>query len=150
MTSEDPLGLIGVVAHFVRDGLTYIEDPDVPMSGRISQRGKSFQITRAMIVGTADRAGSSWLELLDDPDGQVARWGHVFFARGVAPEAMALHPWARGSAEEAQERARRIEEAYRLPSHVAVNAELAKINREFPRTSAPMSSVQYKYRDNVA
>jgi hypothetical protein len=146
MTSNiDAHELVGTTVHFSRSGLTYTEDPAIPMSGRISARGHSLVITPGLIEGTTDKSGRSWLELLDDPDGQVARWGHQFFARGEAPEAMALHPWERGSAAEANERSRRVEEAHKLPTQSMREEALRQINAEFPKVSTHTSSLKYRY-----
>jgi hypothetical protein len=134
------------IFHWLADGLTFSRDLDKPLTGAVSIRGRTEILTPELIRATSDKTGHSFFELLDEPEAQLARWGRRYFARGPAPEAMALHPWPRGSSEESNERSRRIEEAFRLPSHAAVDAELAKINAEFPRTSKPMSSVQYKYR----
>jgi hypothetical protein len=136
------------IFHWLADGLTFSRDLDKPLTGAVSIRGRTEILTPELIRSTSDKTGRSFFELLDDPEAQIQRWGKRYFARGPAPEAMALHPWERGSAAEANERARRIEEAYRLPSHAAVSAELAKINAGFPRTSKPMSSVQYKYQNS--
>lgn len=140
--------IAGETFHWLADGLTFSRDLDRPLTGTVSVRGRTEVLTPELIRSTSDRSGHSFFELLDDPEAQIQRWGKRYFARGPAPESLAAHPWPRGSAEESNERSRRIEEAYRLPSHGAVSAELAKINQEFPRTSKPMSSVQYKYQNS--
>lgn len=62
--------------HFVEDGFVHFGQP--------WYRGQELEI----VVGspqyerTKDREGNTWLSLVDDWQAQIARWGHVKFARG--------------------------------------------------------------------
>jgi hypothetical protein len=102
---------------------TFVLDPDEPTfvhffapmtipspghESRLVTWGDEMEVTSALITYSADRNGDSWLALLDDHDGQRAKWGEVRFARGHWPESVPkLEP---GSVEEADA----IAEAYRL------------------------------------
>ncbi|MDF2562340.1 MAG: hypothetical protein K0R99_3786 [Microbacterium sp.] len=59
-----------------------------PGQGRPVQRGVELEVTQAILDANTDRTGSSWLSLVDDEAGQIARWGAVKFGRGPVPESV--------------------------------------------------------------
>lgn len=54
----------------------------------VVQRGQTVTVTAEMIDLTTDRTGHTWLSLVDDEPGQIARWGHRLIAPGPAPESV--------------------------------------------------------------
>lgn len=54
--------------------------------GAVVPRGQTVTITGEMIEATRDRTGASWLELVDDDEAQISKWGAVMFRRGECPE----------------------------------------------------------------
>lgn len=83
--------------HFVNTGLTFSTSADdmTGASSQVATRGQTVTVTASLVEASRDRFGHSWLDLVDDPGQQVARWGKVYFSRGPAPEDMS--PWTPGS-----------------------------------------------------
>ena len=148
MTSDlRTLPEIGYLFHWVRDGLTYSPDQSIPLSGVISITGRTMTVTPELIASTSDKNGDSWLALLGDEEAQVVRWGAVYMKPGPAPQSLVDHPWERGGAAEANERSRRVEEAFKLPTIRQREEALAAINKEFPRSTKPTSTLKYRHHD---
>lgn len=65
-----------ILIHFLADGFTF--------SGYTWYRGQEveFEIGGKAYEQQKDRNGKSWLDLIDDIDGQYDRWGQQMFARG--------------------------------------------------------------------
>ncbi len=68
--------------HFVATGFSAL--------GMVWRAGQELEV----VVGspqwelTVDRGGNSWLDIADNPDEQVARYGVVFFASGLRPSSL--------------------------------------------------------------
>lgn len=106
------------------------------MRGRTFEFGDELQITAAIYELSKDRNGQSWLDLIDDTDAQIERWGKVRYARGPWPEA--LPRVQAGSPEEADLIAREWAEAWKLPTEEERNEARAALYRKYgspPQTS---------------
>lgn len=57
-----------------------------PEYGVPIQRGATIELTDEIISASRDRKGTSWLDLVDDEDAQISRFGQVTFRRGECPE----------------------------------------------------------------
>jgi hypothetical protein len=121
----------GDTFHWLRSGISYSIDPGASFGGRISQRGQEVVVDLALIAGSLDKNGRSWLDMVDSPAAQSDRWGQPApaFARGPWPEGESV--WIRGSAEAEAERARRLHRAGGLVDEVERGAELRRIKEEF-------------------
>ena len=66
-----------LVLHFEQDGFMAL--------GQMWYRGQEieFVLGSPAYERTKDRTGFTWLSLVDDPSGQLARWGKHYFARGL-------------------------------------------------------------------
>lgn len=95
----------GDTLHALADISIPIDASGLPGSVRFIDRGTTFVLTDAMLDGSRDRHGSSWLvDLIDEADEQVRRWGVAKIGRGQFPadERISVH----GSAEWSEERKR--------------------------------------------
>lgn len=65
-----------ILLHFVEDGLI--------AQGQVWYRGQEleFEVGGEAYEQTKDKNGQSWLDLLDDIDGQYERWGKQYIKRG--------------------------------------------------------------------
>lgn len=86
--------------HVIRTGLTIRLGPRLTDDAVILRRAQTVTVTADMIEANRDRNGASFLDLLDDPDEQRRRWGHVKIARGEAPAH--LTTWLPGTPEAAE------------------------------------------------
>lgn len=68
--------------HVLADGLTI---PTERGRGHVVYRGQTFTITEKMISASLDRLGNSFLDLIEDAESQLARWGTVYLAPGACP-----------------------------------------------------------------
>lgn len=75
--------------HVLADGLTI---PTERGRGHVVYRGQTFTITEKMITASLDRLGNSFLDLIEDPEAQIARWGKVYLAPGACPFQVAPEP----------------------------------------------------------
>jgi hypothetical protein len=129
--------------HFVASGLSFAINAQTS-GARTSERGMTITVTEALIEAATDRLGHAWLDLVDDPAGQEARWGKEVFRRGPAPEGMVT--WTYGSPEWslARESARR--EAWAAPESQRAEA-LAEVQRKYgdgPSTAAYGGEALYR------
>jgi hypothetical protein len=70
---------VHVLAEFAyQDELSWV-------SGKVARRGQTIEVTEALIEASKDRFGRSWLDLVDDPAGQVAVYGKEIIGRGPFP-----------------------------------------------------------------
>lgn len=92
-------------------------------------RGDLLEITDEVVAASRDRFGDSWLALLDDPEGQQARYGKQMFVRG----AIALtEPWeTRGDAVWRRLRDEDRKAAFDLQDPAERQRALAAIERKF-------------------
>ena len=74
----------GTQIHFLAS-LTVPLTVGINAQSAVLSRGHTLTITNRILDAGYNRHGSSWLDLLDDPAGQEARWGEVKFARGPFP-----------------------------------------------------------------
>lgn len=127
--------------HFVASGLMLHTGGESFVSASVvGQRGQTVTVTQKLIEANTDTEGVCALDLVDDPDEQIRRWGEQKIARGQAPEAM--HPWPRGSVEEDIAREKALAAAYALPDDERRAQELAEVRRVFGRkaTSQTLNS----------
>lgn len=69
--------------HVLEDGLTLANQFG---KAYVTMRGESFTITEKMISASLDRFGNSWLDLIDNPEAQLARFGgKIYLAPGPWP-----------------------------------------------------------------
>lgn len=66
-----------LVIHFLETGLTAL--------GKVWYRGEQRLFDAQAYADTCDRNGNSWLDLADDEQTQIARYGKVMFRRGPWP-----------------------------------------------------------------
>jgi len=119
--------------HFLKSGFvfgTVIRDRYV---SEISQRAQTITLTAAMIKGTKNRIGESWLDYLGAPDRQIERWGEEIFRPGPAPED--LTPWQPNSPEADMECDRRRKAAWALVDPQEQAEAFRVIERIFGRTA---------------
>lgn len=86
---------------------------------RAMRWGEVLEVTPERYTLSLDRLGRSYLDLLDDEEGQIARWGRVMFARGEWPEHLPLYEPGSIEADEARETARQA-------AHAIADPELRK------------------------
>lgn len=138
----------GDTLHCLRSGLTISLGGGSLMSGRavVLERGQTFTVTSEMIAATRDRHGSldgSWLSLVYDEPGQIARYGAVTVRPGPAPAD--LRPWEYGTPDwhNARDAARR--RAYALPSEAERADALAEVERIYgPARSTSATTATYR------
>ncbi|WAB80800.1 hypothetical protein OVN18_09500 [Microcella daejeonensis] len=112
---ETPLGMAaeGDVVHCVQSGLTAF--------GGVLVRGQEITLTAAMIEGTLDRDGSSFLDReLSRPDGRLQK--------GAWPGGPT---WTAGSVEEAEARERDRKVAWAEPNPVRRAAALRQVEATY-------------------
>lgn len=69
-----------------------------PGHGQAVQRGTVIRITDSLLDANRDRNGASWLDLVDDEQAQIDRWGKPMFGRGDLPEGV---EWWNGEGDDA-------------------------------------------------
>jgi len=101
-----------------------------PAAGAITvSYGDEIIVTEEIRELGKDRRGRSWLDLLDNPDEQVRKFGLVRYAPGPWPEGMSrLKP---GSQEEFDAHAKAFRDAWSLPTDEERAAALAEARRTF-------------------
>lgn len=72
----------GDYIHFLESGYTVHLQGSYGFVGEV---GDQILITEQLVASSWDGANHSWLELADDPDAQIARFGKVHFAIGRCP-----------------------------------------------------------------
>lgn len=107
-----------ITIHFLEDGLTVL--------GNVWYRGQelTFEVGSPAYQATFDKNGKSWLlDYIDNPRGQVERWGGLKFARGPWP----FLPW--GVSLEHDERA--VKEAEKAAKAEAQRNKIATVRASF-------------------
>jgi hypothetical protein len=120
--------------HFLASGVLFATSTSFSGANEVSRRGATVTVTEALIEASKDRHGrDSWLDLVDDQEGQRARFSKVVFSRGPAPAG--LSPWTPDSPEqqEAHDLARAA--AYAIPEGSDRRAALAEVVAVFGRPS---------------
>lgn len=126
--------------HFLENGFTF-STSDNASTGHVSRRGQVVVITTALLEASQDRLGASWLDLVDDAEGQKARWGKHMFGRGEFPASQSL--FVAGSVEwELAREARRVA-AHAIPDHHERAVALRNLNTEFGPGPSGQRSVSY-------
>lgn len=101
--------------------------PVSDINGWMVHYGQTITVTPSIHFFSKDRNGNSWLDLLDDPDGQVSRYGRVRFARGPWPEELSrVEP---GTAEESFAIADAWREMWNLPTEEQRSARRAELGK---------------------
>lgn len=132
--------------HWRRSGIIYRISESSHAASEISQRGAALTITPAIIAASADRNGAhSWLDLVDDAEGQVRRWGSLVFARGPMPAEMTLYTPGTTEADVAYSERRTA--AWAVTDPQARAEALAALKAEFgsPTTSRTLRSEKPVY-----
>lgn len=126
----DPESLIGQHIYFKAQMLVPVSVNIWTAESQSFSRGDALLVTAEVVEANTDRTGFCWLALADDPEGQLARWGHEAFRLGLPPAD--LKPWT-------DTRDPRYAEAFyaaRRALHAVPDAErrdaLAQFRREFP------------------
>lgn len=117
--------------HFVKSGLMF-RTSDAAYSTEVSQRAQVVTLTDRLIEASRDSEGRSWLDLADDIDSQIAKWGEQKFARGPAPASM--RPWESGTVEEDIARERALAEVWAMPEGEQRDKALAEVRRTYGRS----------------
>lgn len=52
----------------------------------LRNRGYEFTVDAELLEDAQDRNGDSWLDLVDDQDAQLSKWGKMILGRGPCPE----------------------------------------------------------------
>jgi hypothetical protein len=126
----------GERAHWLVTGQTFATGESSGTRGAISQRGATFTISSALISANTDRLNNSWVTLLHDEAGQIAKWGRVVFAPGPAPAD--LTKWSPGTVEQVLAR----DDAHRLAMLIPDVVERQRALREVSRTFGALPSTQ--------
>ena len=111
--------------------------------GIVTRYGQELDVTEQLVLANTDRNGRCALvELVDDPEGQVDRYGRVMYARGSWPAGRSRLEPGSDAAEDARESARRTAHSIQDASQRA--AALAAVNRTYgpaPTTSRTVAEV---------
>jgi hypothetical protein len=103
--------------------------------------GEEIVITPTIWALSQDRNGDSWLDLLDDPEAQIARFGRVRFARGPWPTDLPkIEP---GSPEEEIRKAREWSELWNLPTSEARAARRAELTEKYGSPPAMNTNIAF-------
>lgn len=65
--------------------LSAITFPTTPNQSVSASRGQTYEVTRELLDANLDRRGHSWLDLIDNPEAQIEKWGTVKVAAGECP-----------------------------------------------------------------
>lgn len=115
------------VVHFYRT----VTVPGPGYCSLVLIRGDELTITPELRAASLDRFGHSWLDLVHDPEAQMARWGEVRFAPGPWPEAEArIIP---GSHEEEELIAQAWKDAWAQPTDDARTEALTQVRAKYGR-----------------
>lgn len=135
----------GESVHWLQDGFSYSVRDDWS-TGEVSRRGQTVTVTSEMVFANSDREGTSFFDLVDDPDEQVRRWGAVFLGRGEFPATEPLHIRGTPAWERAREDARVA--AWANPDETARGKALRAVLKDFG--PAPTHQTTTEYRGSTA
>lgn len=113
-----------------------------------TRRGQTVTLTAGSLDGNPALLG-----LIDDPEGQTARWGKPMAGRGPFPaDAPRYHP---GTVEAELERDRRLADSWRIQDPQKRKSVQNSIYREFGRPGASVTIAEYagddgRFRDGTA
>jgi len=126
--TEKLLPLAGAEVHFTAPTSIALSSR-LGSEGAILDRGQSITLTDEILAANRDRLGASLFDYVDDPEGQIERWGLVRVRRGPWPEDEPR--WVYGSAEweVAREDARKAAWGIEDPQERA--DALASVSRRF-------------------
>ena len=124
----EPMGP-GSTFHCLQSGLSVTVSSGGVCRGAVLLRGQSVTLTAESIFENQDRDGNSFLDIIGDPDAQIARWGRVMIGRGGFPASESvLQP---NSLEWAAERERRRLAAWKIPDEEDRAIALKAVQAEF-------------------
>lgn len=106
----------------------------VPGPGYLSLaliRGDVLEVTPELREASLDRLGRSWLDLVHNPEAQIARWGEVRFAPGPWPEAE--HRIIPGSHEEQELITDAWRDAWAQPTDAERTEALKRVRAKYGR-----------------
>lgn len=119
----------GDTFHWLKTGISFLVS-EAWGAAEISKRGLSVCVTEAMIRASRDRLGRSWLlDLIDDEQTQIRRWGEVAFRRGPFPDGVAH--WTPGTPEHDESRDLARAAAWALPAGPERDRTLADVNATY-------------------
>jgi hypothetical protein len=129
--------------HFLESGLTLdAGEPGLFLPRTVDvPRGTTVTLTAWMIENSRDRFGTSWLDLADDEDAQLAKWGRIMFRRGAWPTGEPIY--RRGSVEALLERERRRLAAMQALVGDDLKQALNEIDRELGRPTTSVDLGEY-------
>lgn len=133
---------VGETIHFLGP-LTIRRDASMA-GGMVTNYGDELVITDEMIEASNDRNGDSWLDLANDEQAQVKRWGTVMFRtgpwlEGVLRHAIGTDGWRRAlDATKAEARA--------IPDSNIRRRRLREIDQEFGNVPTSTTLATYGER----
>jgi hypothetical protein len=128
--------------HFLESGLTFSISESWHSAGEVSRRGQTVNLTREMLTANSDTEGNSFFDLVDDPEGQVKRWGRVMYGRGEFPANLSV--FVPGTNEHELERERRRQAAWALSDEVERGKALRAVLADFGASASTQVSVEYR------
>lgn len=132
----------GDTFHALATGLTIsVTSSNGITRGCVLIRGMSVTLTAESIFENQDRNGQSFLDVIDEPDTQIKRWGAVQVARGPFPVDLDL--LIPGSLEHEAESARLRKAAWAIPDENDRAAALKAVNLRFGAFKSGQVSTAY-------
>jgi hypothetical protein len=142
--SAVPIGgvQIGERIHFLLDGLMYRTTParEGGAPTLVSERRVEEVVTTEFREAATDGRGC-WLDL--DDDGQLARWGKIYFARGPVPDDLTW--WTPGTVDEDFARDTALTTAHAIVDPDEKAAALREVRRQFGTPVTSKTIAEYKY-----
>ena len=119
----------GETFHALQTGLTVSIASGGITRSAVLIRSQNVVLSAESILENQDRNGASFLDVIDDPDAQIAKWGRVMIGRGEFPSSESvLIP---GSIEHVAERERRRVAAWKIPDENDRAIALQAVQAEF-------------------
>lgn len=128
--------------HFFATQTVQVSD----LNAVVVKYGDEIEVTNSIHAFSQDRNGSSWLDLLDDLEAQMARYGRVRFARGPWPSG--LPKVERGSPEEEEAIARAWHEVWKLPTEAERASRRAELRAKYGAPPAASRTIAFEPGDD--
>lgn len=68
--------------HVLSDGITVRNELGKTV---VAYKGQTFTVTEKLIAASLDREGNSFLDIIENPEAQLVRWGEIKLAPGPCP-----------------------------------------------------------------
>lgn len=134
----------GEQVHFL-NAMAVSSAPTFSAPPLLMERGQTLTLTADIIDASTDRAGNSWLDLVDDQPAQIRRWGREMFARGPWPEGMPR--WVAGTPSWEAARDVAYANAWAIANESERNAALAEVEAEFGPLTTSHTLANYAYEE---